>query len=550
VQFDIDERLAKQIDLAHFVRDIELKCWDRLEGLIKSRITIDQILKWADEHYQKAREWPNQDSGDVLGASGEKWRNIDASLAVGQRSLPGGSSLAQLLAEKRGVRNIADLPNLTVEQILHWVDAHHHKAGEWPKLNSGKVLDAPGEKWGSIENNLRLGLRGLPGGLSLAQLLAEKRGVRNHLALPPLTIEQILEWADSHHQKTGKWPNQKSGQVLDAPDEKWANINGSLSRGRRGLPSSASLAQLLAENRGLQNIMRLPDLTIDKILTWADAHHEKTGKWPNANSGDVLDTSGEKWGSVENGLRIGLRSLPGGSSLAQLLAVKRGARNKGALTPLNVEQILKWADAHHEKTGGWPNQKSGEVLNSSSERWANIDGALALGQRNLPGGSSLAKLLTEKRGVRNHLALPDLTIEQILKWADDHHKKSGKWPIKSSGEVLAAPGEKWGNIQNGLVFGQRGLPSGSTLAKLLAENRGVRNKAGLPRLTEAQILLWADAHHQTAGQWPNQKSGDVQGAPSEKWGNINTSLQQGLRGLPGGYSLAKLIESKRKLRSQ
>lgn len=324
MQFDIDERLAKQIDLAHFVRDIELKCWDRLEGLIKSRITIDQILKWADEHYQKAREWPNQDSGDVLGASGEKWRNIDASLAVGQRSLPGGSSLAQLLAEKRGVRNIADLPNLTVEQILHWVDAHHHKAGEWPKLNSGKVLDAPGEKWGSIENNLRLGLRGLPGGLSLAQLLAEKRGVRNHLALPPLTIEQILEWADSHHQKTGKWPNQKSGQVLDAPDEKWANINGSLSRGRRGLPSSASLAQLLDENRGLQNIMRLPDLTIDKILTWADAHHEKTGKWPNANSGDVLDTSGEKWGSVENGLRIGLRSLPGGSSLAQLLAVKRG----------------------------------------------------------------------------------------------------------------------------------------------------------------------------------------------------------------------------------
>jgi superfamily II DNA or RNA helicase len=33
VQFDIDERLAKQIDLEDFAREIELKCWDRLAKL-------------------------------------------------------------------------------------------------------------------------------------------------------------------------------------------------------------------------------------------------------------------------------------------------------------------------------------------------------------------------------------------------------------------------------------------------------------------------------------------------------------------------------------
>ena len=33
VQFDIDERLAQQIDLADFAREIELKCWDRLAKL-------------------------------------------------------------------------------------------------------------------------------------------------------------------------------------------------------------------------------------------------------------------------------------------------------------------------------------------------------------------------------------------------------------------------------------------------------------------------------------------------------------------------------------
>src|SRR5262249_6645494 len=37
--------------------------------------------------------------------------------------------------------------------------------------------------------------QGLTGGSSLAQLLAERRGVRNHLRLPRLTVEQIAAWA-------------------------------------------------------------------------------------------------------------------------------------------------------------------------------------------------------------------------------------------------------------------------------------------------------------------------------------------------------------------
>jgi hypothetical protein len=33
VEFDMDERLAQRIDLAQFVREIDLKCWDRLAKL-------------------------------------------------------------------------------------------------------------------------------------------------------------------------------------------------------------------------------------------------------------------------------------------------------------------------------------------------------------------------------------------------------------------------------------------------------------------------------------------------------------------------------------
>lgn len=83
----------------------------------------------------------------------------------------------------------------------------------------------------------------------------------------------------------------------------------------------------------------------------------------------------------------------------------------------------------------------------------------------------------------NHLDLPDLTIQQILKWADLHHQKTGHWPRRNSGDVQGAPGEKWGNIQAALYSGGRCLPGGSSLAKLLAKTRGVRNLSALPDQT-------------------------------------------------------------------
>ncbi|RDJ93169.1 hypothetical protein B4Q13_23750, partial [Lacticaseibacillus rhamnosus] len=50
---------------------------------------------------------------------------------------------------------------LTCIQILSWADAHHRRTTEWPGQDSGSVLDAPHEKWGSINAALRSGLRGL-----------------------------------------------------------------------------------------------------------------------------------------------------------------------------------------------------------------------------------------------------------------------------------------------------------------------------------------------------------------------------------------------------
>src|SRR5262245_31951957 len=83
---------------------------------------------------------------------------------------------------------------LYISRILDWADTYFKRHGKWPNVQSGRIkepLDGLGENWRTtVDASLRLGLRGLPGDYSLAQLLSDYRGVRNRAALPPLTIEQ------------------------------------------------------------------------------------------------------------------------------------------------------------------------------------------------------------------------------------------------------------------------------------------------------------------------------------------------------------------------
>ena len=145
---------------------------------------------------------------------------------------------------------------LSVEQVLAWADAHRSRTGAWPSAVSGPVRDAPVETWGAVDQALRKGLRGLPGGWSLDRLLAERRGKRPKASGQLLTVEQVLAWADAHHARTGQWPTHRSGRVLDAPAESWANLSMALYCGYRGLPGGGSLAALLESRRGVRRRSR------------------------------------------------------------------------------------------------------------------------------------------------------------------------------------------------------------------------------------------------------------------------------------------------------
>jgi len=452
--------------------------------------------------------------------------------------------------------------SLTIATILGWADAHHAATGRWPTRRSGPIRQAAfSESWAAISQALKKGHRSLPGGQTLAQLLQEHRGLEPRLSAEgalrsarvfqrlraerlkcngrvTLSVERILGWADAHRAATGRWPSVNSGRIRGVPGETWNTINTALVRGRGGLQGGMKLCRLLEKHRG-KKIPRVnpPDLTVEKVLAWADAYHAANGQWPLIECGPVSEAPENSWRSIDQALRRGQRGLPRGSSLPRLLLERRGVRCRSGLPRLRIEQILAWADAHRAAAGKWPTRFSGEVREAPGERWCAIDGALFKGNRGLSGGSSLALLLHEHRPVRKRL----LTLETILAWAETHRQAHGVWPAGSSGPVDGMPEENWKAIDADLYHGRRGLPGGTTLAKLLGRAINPAAKGARPKLTVDQILAWAEAHHAANGRWPTVNSGSISSSPGEKWVNIDVALREGRRGLASGSSLAKLF---------
>ena len=173
-----------------------------------------------------------------------------------------------------------------------------------------------------------------------------------------------------------------------------------------------------------------------------------------------------------------------------------------------------------------------------------MDLALRQGHRGLSGGISLARLLAQHRGAKNRLDVARLSVEQILAWADAHHAATGRWPSRTSGIVGAAPEETWVKLDSAMRQGVRGLGVKTSLARILAEHRGVPNPADPPRLTLETIIAWADAHYRATGSWPNPNSGSVTAAPENTWRSIAMALKAGSRNLPAGLTIHKLLANR------
>jgi hypothetical protein len=409
----------------------------------RDRLSVDKILAWADAYYWMHRSWPVWRGmplpRDVPGAPGESWRAIDAALAMGLRGLPGHSSLAELLAERRAgalsrrtqmraarepagpgnsrgpmppietaCESVVAGDRLSIEQILTWADAHHRATGNWPNAGSGTVRHAGFRvTWAAIDGRLRRGRGGLPGGGTLSGLLADNRQVRSRL-VEPLSPETVLAWADAHFATWGQWPRAGTGPVAAAPYRiTWSMVNYDLRKGKRGLPGRSSLSQFLHEH-GREQRFRPGRRSgrasgLEQILAWADAHHAATGWWPSSACGrSPADPNGVNWTSLAVAVQAGRCGFPKGTALWRVLA----EHDRTARRLLSVDQILAWADAHHAASGGWPISTSGRIAGTVDESWNRVDVALRRGARGLRWGSSLSRLLDEHGRRKKHARGP------------------------------------------------------------------------------------------------------------------------------------------------
>jgi hypothetical protein len=432
-------------------------------------------------------------------------------------------------------------PDLTQEEVLAWADAFLERTGDWPRWDSGPIEEAPGETWLLVAAALALGLRGFPPGGSIPRFLDEHRG-RYNPANPKFTVEKVLAWADAWFERTGDWPVIVSGDIPGSGGINWKIVDCVLRFGRGMVPGGSSLCHFLADRRG---VVRHPRLTEEQILAWADAHHRQTGKWPIIEWGPITEAPEETWFAIHSALCKGFRGLPGGSSLPDLLVRRRQARISHYAPRLTIPQVLAWADAFHARTGRWPTCTSGPILEAPGELWGSVISAVYEGHRGLPGGTTLTQILIEHRGIRSKGYAPPLLIPQILAWADAFHACTGKWPTQQSGTVTEAPGEKWLGIENALSRGLRGLPGGSSLARLFAQERGTHYARDVRSITIADILRWADGYKEHHGKWPNVDSGPIPESPGETWRSVQNDLQVGRRGLPARSSIQRLLADHR-----
>ena len=88
-------------------------------------------------------------------------------------------------------------------------------------------------------------------------------------------------------------------------------------------------------------------------------------------------------------------------------------------------------------------------------------------------------------------------------------------------------GLTWATVNQALCLGYRGLPGGSSVAKFLYNERGVRGVRGAWQVEVDQILAWADAFHARHGRWPTQRSGRIADAEGMTWACVDQSLYHG-----------------------
>ena len=139
---------------------------------------------------------------------------------------------------------------------------------------------------------------------------------------------------------------------------------------------------------------------------------------------------------------------------------------------------------------------------------------------------------------------PRLTLPMILAWADAFYRRSGTWPHNRAGTINSPggriPGLTWAKVNTALMRGLRGLTGKTSLAQELRRPvafTSARTPCVSGRSSPGRGSI---SNGPDAGRPPATATSP---APGEKWHALDFALTAGLRGLPGGSSLSRLIKS-------
>jgi hypothetical protein len=364
--------------------------------------------------------------------------------------------------------------SLTIAEILGWADAFHARTGRWPTAKSGPVADAPGETWRNINHSLTKGWRGLAPGSSLSQLLIKERGKPNPND-PSLKIPEILEWARACVVRGEGWPTENSGPVAGAPGETWRNINYSLTKGRRGLPGGSSLAHLLQEELDRQTELWSAGAADDGSES-RELPMRKNVR-PTTKSIEAARVFRE----------VGLRTRRHSGLLGRIerleLIMERRKAERDLMRELAEMGVPGTDEAPEAQTDELPQSGAGAALEAPADNPP--PGATAAKERRrLPSRTTINRLWSQLRGIYRNPNFVPLSVPLILAWADRFHARYGRWPSAASGLIDDYPRDTWAAINAALDGGHRGLPGGSSLARLLAQERGHK-----PRWSRRQRLI-------------------------------------------------------------
>jgi hypothetical protein len=365
--------------------------------LVKPDLTEDMIIEAAKVHLAREGKFPEILSGDATADFGfpETWKSVEGALHVGYRGLQEGSSLYKLLV-MYGLKS--EKPELTESLIVQAALNHLNRTGKLPANNSGDATCDFGfpETWVSVNQSLVGGYRGLQEGSSLSAVLI-KHGLK--VEKPDLTELMIVTAAQKCLARTGRPPTQSTkGATEDfGHPETWTRVCVCLSQGFRGFPGGSSLSELLKKHA----LQRKPAMTELMIIEAAQKYLIRTGRSPTQTSGDAGEDFGfaVTWTSVDQALRVGVRGLPGRSSLYKCLITHGVTDEKHKLSE---EIIAEAARKCLTRTGKLPGQHSGDASEDFGfpEKWHNIYAALRNGQRGLDTkGSSLSQLF-KKHGLK------------------------------------------------------------------------------------------------------------------------------------------------------